>query len=78
MKLSDIKSKMLKWHDYYGGDIMQRDKIEKAKTRLELFSDGKKAKKEFYKNYVYWPTLFLNDKIILKKVSERDITGKLK
>ena len=37
MKLSDIKFKMLKWHDYYGGDIMQRDKIEKAKTRLELF-----------------------------------------
>lgn len=36
MKLSNIKSKMLKWHDYYGGDIMQRDKIEKAKTRLEL------------------------------------------
>lgn len=44
----------------------------------KLFSDGKKAKKEFYKNSVYWPTLYINDRIILKKVSEKDITGKLK
>lgn len=44
----------------------------------KLFSDGKKAKKEFYKNDVYWPTLFINDRVILKKVSERDRTGKLK
>lgn len=38
MKIKDIKSKMLKWSDYYGGDIMQRDKIEKAKTKLEPFN----------------------------------------
>lgn len=37
MKIKDIKEKMLSWSDYYGGDIMQRDKIEKAKTRLELY-----------------------------------------
>ena len=37
MKIKDIKSKMLKWNDYYGGDIMQRDRIDKAKTRPELY-----------------------------------------
>ena len=36
MKIKDIKEKMLSWSDYYGGDIMQRDRIEKAKTKLEL------------------------------------------
>ena len=37
MKIKDIKSKMLKWNDYYGGDIMQRDRIDKAETRAELY-----------------------------------------
>ena len=26
---------MLSWVDYYGGDIMQSDKIEKAKIEIE-------------------------------------------
>ncbi len=36
MKISEIKQKMLNHKDFFGGDIMQTDEIEKAKTKKEL------------------------------------------
>ena len=36
MKIADKKKKMLKWRDFYGGDIFDTDAIEKAKTNKEL------------------------------------------
>ena len=44
----------------------------------QWFSDGKEAKKAFYKNEMYWPTLFVNSRMIMKKVSEPDRSGRLK
>ena len=63
-------------------DMLNDEKISLVYTQgpieyEKLFSNGKKAKKEFYKNDVYWTTLFINDRVILKKVSERDRTGRL-
>jgi len=54
--------------------VFKRGKI----TVEQWFSDGKEAKKRFYKNSMYWPTLFINDTMLMKKVSEPDISGKLK
>jgi hypothetical protein len=36
MQIKDIKQKMLKWTDFYGGDIPYTDLIEKAKTKEDL------------------------------------------
>ena len=36
MKIAQIKKKMLAWEDFYGADIFERDRIDKAKTKKEL------------------------------------------
>ncbi len=36
MTIEEIKAKMLSHKDFYGGDIMQRDEINNAKTKVEL------------------------------------------
>jgi hypothetical protein len=36
MRISEIKKKMLEWEDFYGADIFERDRIEKAETKEDL------------------------------------------
>ena len=36
MKIDEIKKEMLAHRDFFGGDIMYRDEIKKAKTKKEL------------------------------------------
>jgi hypothetical protein len=36
VKIAQIKAKMLAWEDFYGADIFERERIEKAKTKKEL------------------------------------------
>lgn len=36
MKLEKIKEKMLKWKDFYGGDLPDYERIKNAKTKREL------------------------------------------
>ena len=36
MKLEEIKEKMLKWSDFYGGDLPDYERIKNAKTEHEL------------------------------------------
>ena len=36
MNISQIKTKMLLWRDFYGADIFESDRIIKAKTKKEL------------------------------------------
>lgn len=36
MKIADIKKEMLKWEDFYGGDISATDRIKSAKTKKQL------------------------------------------
>jgi len=36
MTIAEIKTKMLAHRDFYGGDIMQTDEINKAKTKKDL------------------------------------------
>lgn len=36
MKIKEIKSKLLKWQDFYGQDIVDTRSIEKAKTKEDL------------------------------------------
>ena len=36
MKIEKIKQKMIEWHDFYGGDLLNWEGIEKAKTKKDL------------------------------------------
>jgi len=36
MTITQIKAKMMAWRDFYGADIFETDRIEKAKTKKEL------------------------------------------
>jgi hypothetical protein len=36
MKISEIKKQMLRWRDFYGADIFESDRINKATTKKEL------------------------------------------
>lgn len=36
MKLQDIKKEMLKYIDFYGGDLINSDEIAAATTKLQL------------------------------------------
>lgn len=36
MKIKDIKEEMLRYVDFYGGDIPDTDAIKKSKTKKEL------------------------------------------
>lgn len=36
MKISDIKKKMLDFEDFYGGDLLNRSDIRKARTKNQL------------------------------------------
>ena len=36
MTIKEIKKNMLKWRDFWGGDIMYTDLIEQAKTKKQL------------------------------------------
>jgi hypothetical protein len=36
MKINDIKKEMLKFEDFYGGDLLNISDIEKSKTKREL------------------------------------------
>lgn len=36
MTVEEIKTKMLKWIDFYGGDLLYVDEIKSAKTKQEL------------------------------------------
>jgi hypothetical protein len=49
MKIEDIKNEMLKYKDYYGGDLINIDDIKKAKTKKEL-SNIIKAHEKFMEN----------------------------
>lgn len=36
MTLEEIKEKMLAWHDFYGGELTEYDRINGAITKYEL------------------------------------------
>ena len=36
MLIEEIRRRILKWEDFYGGDILDSEAVEKAKTKKEL------------------------------------------
>ena len=36
MNIKEIKDKMIKWRDFYGGDLLDLADVDKAKTKKEL------------------------------------------